>query len=70
MEAVQFFSVAAVAERWGVSEDKAARVLEKFRGRTGFLDLGHGENVRKRKRRYSIIRIHPTLLREIEGGLQ
>jgi hypothetical protein len=30
---------------------------------------GSPENFRKRKRRYSIIRIHPALLKEIEGAL-
>lgn len=66
---IQFLSVAAIAQRWGCSEDKAARVLKKYRGRSGFMDLGSG-NARRRKRRYSIVRIHPSLLREIEGALQ
>jgi hypothetical protein len=40
--------------------------VEAYRGQSGFLDLGHAENVRKRKRKYSIIRIHKTLLARIE----
>jgi hypothetical protein len=42
-------------------------VLEKYRGRSGFLDFGPQ---RKRKRKYAILRIHPALLKEIEGDLQ
>ena len=49
---------------------RPSRVLEQYRGKSGFMDLGSGENVRKRKRKYAIIRIHPTLLTEIEGDLQ
>jgi hypothetical protein len=69
LDAIQYFSVSAIAERWQCSTDKAARMLENFRGEEGFLDLGSGEDVRKHKRRYSIIRIHPTLLQKIEAGL-
>ena len=69
MDALQYFSVSAIATRWQCSTDKVARMLERFRAETGFLDLGSGENVRKHKRRYSIIRIHPTLLQRIEAEL-
>jgi hypothetical protein len=67
---VQFFSVSAIASRWAVSEDTVARRLEQFRGEQGFLDLGTPEDVKKHKRRYSVVRIHPTLLEKIEGQLQ
>jgi hypothetical protein len=66
---VVFFSVAAISQRWGVGLDKTARVLEPYRGRVGFLDLGSPENVRTHKRRYSIVKIHPTLLAQIEAEL-
>jgi hypothetical protein len=66
---IQYYSVGTIATRWAVSEDKASRVLEKYRGKQGFMDLGSVGNPRRRKRRYAIIRIHPSLLKEIEGSL-
>jgi len=69
MEELQYFSVHTISERWGCSETKVSRILEKFRGRTGFPDLGAPENVRLHKRRHAIVRIHPSLLKEIEGKL-
>jgi hypothetical protein len=57
-------SVRAIAERWGVSDDKVSRELEKYRGRDGFMDLGSPGSRYRRKR--AIIKIHPTLLVEIE----
>jgi hypothetical protein len=65
-EEIQYYSVSRLAIRWGFSETKVSRLLERYRGRKGFLDFGQGD--RRRKRKYSIIRIHPTLLKEIEGG--
>jgi hypothetical protein len=62
-----YFSPSAIATRWDCSVDKVAKMLEKFRGQAGFMDLGSPEDVRRRKRRYSIIRIHPDLLARIEG---
>jgi hypothetical protein len=62
-----YLSVNAIATKWDCSDDKAGRVLENYRGKTGFMDLGSPANVRKHKRRYAIIRIHPNLLKEIEG---
>ena len=53
-DALRYFSVATIAARWQCSTDKVARMLARFRGETGFLDLGSGEDVRKHKRRYSI----------------
>ena len=67
MEELAYFSVSKIAERWGFSEAKTSQVLEKYRGRSGFLDFGPQ---RKRKRKYAILRIHPALLKEIEGDLQ
>jgi hypothetical protein len=58
-----------LAERWGCSTDKVNRVLEGYRGESGFMDLGNPEDVRAHKRRYSIIRIHPDLLKQIESDL-
>jgi hypothetical protein len=66
---IQYYTVATLAERWAVCKDKVTRVLEKWRGKPGFLDLGSPENVRLHKRRHAMIRIHPSLLKEIEGGL-
>jgi len=65
-----FYSVARIAKRWGLSEDKVTRVVEKYRDHPGLKDWGSLENVRKRKRRYSIIRIHPTLLQQIEADAE
>jgi hypothetical protein len=62
-----YFSPSAIATRWACSIDKVSRILEAYRGNTGFMDLGSPESVRARKRRYSIIRIHPDLLARIEG---
>jgi hypothetical protein len=67
LEEVEFYSVSKIAKRWGFSEDKVSRVLEKFRGRNGFIDFGPKD--RRRKRKYAIIRIHPALLKEIEGTI-
>jgi hypothetical protein len=50
--------------RWSCSEEKAARV---FRGRPGVLDLGSAEDYRKNKRRYSILRVPPSILAEVEA---
>jgi hypothetical protein len=61
-----YFSPSAIATRWDCSTDKVSRILEAYRGNTGFMDLGSPESVRARKRRYSIIRIHPDLLARIE----
>ena len=62
-----YFSVKSIAQRWACSEDKVSRVLETYRGRAGFIDLAIRK---KRKRKYSIIRIAPFLLKEIEGDLR
>jgi hypothetical protein len=63
------YSPDILAERWGCSTDKVNRVLEGYRGESGFMDLGNPEDVRAHKRRYSIIRIHPDLLEQIESDL-
>jgi hypothetical protein len=59
-----FWSVKRVAERWDVSKDTAARRLEVYRGREGFIDLGSPGSRFKRKK--ANIKIHPTLLEQIE----
>lgn len=59
-----FHSVQDLATRWGCSTDKVARELEKYRGRSGFLDLGVPQ--RRYRRKKSILRIHPDLLVQIE----
>jgi hypothetical protein len=69
MEPLEYLSVSKIAERWGISTDKVARTVEPYRGKEGFMDLGSAGNVRKHVRKYAIIRIHPTLLKEIEGDL-
>jgi hypothetical protein len=58
-----YHSVQSIAERWGCSDDKTRRELEKYRGRDGFMDLG--EPHRRYKRKRAIIRILPTLLEQI-----
>jgi hypothetical protein len=59
-----FLSIQRLAERWGIGDDKARNELEKYRGRDGFIDLGsHGSRFRRKR---AIIRIHPTLLEQIE----
>jgi hypothetical protein len=62
-----YWKVSAIAKRWDFSEAKTSQVLERYRGRTGFMDFGPQN--RKRKRKYAILRIHPSLLKEIEGDL-
>lgn len=64
-----YLSPSVIATRWACSTDKVSRILEAYRGRPGFLDLGSPEDVRGRKRRYSIVRIHPDLLARIESDL-
>jgi hypothetical protein len=63
-----YLKVSAIAKRWDCSEDKVNRIVEKYRGRSGFLDLAIVS--KKRKRKYAIIRIAPFLLKEIEGNLR
>ncbi len=64
-----YLSADSIATRWSCSVDKVSRVLEGYRGESGFMDLGSREDVRKHKRRYSIYRIHPKLLTRIEANL-
>ena len=64
-----YFSPSVIATRWACSTDKVSRILEAYRGNTGFIDLGSPESVRARKRRYSIVRIHRDLLAQIESDL-
>jgi hypothetical protein len=59
-----FWSIKRVAERWGVSTDTATRKLEQYRGRDGFIDLGSPGTRYKQKK--SNIKIHPSLLEQIE----
>jgi hypothetical protein len=61
---IQFFTMKQIATRWSCSEEKAARV---FRGRPGVLDLGSAEDYRKHKRRYSILRVPPYVLEQVEA---
>jgi hypothetical protein len=64
MQDVQFLSVRQLAKRWGFSEDKTSRELEKYRGKEGFTDWGsHGSRFRRKR---AIIRIHPSLADKIE----
>jgi hypothetical protein len=65
-----FSTAEVIAKRWDCSEDKVARVLEKYRGEIGFMDQGTHANVRTHKRRYAIYRIHRTLLTKIETNLR
>jgi hypothetical protein len=65
-----FISVGRIAKHWGCSIDKASHMLEKSRGEVGFLELGSHEDVRKHKRRYSIIKISPALLTKIEASMR
>jgi hypothetical protein len=64
---IVYLSVDAVARRRSCSWDKASRELEKHRGQSGFMDLGSPEDVRRKKRKFAIIRIHPALLAKIEN---
>ena len=59
-----YYSVKRIAERWDLSEDKVSRDLELYRGRDGFMDRGSPGSRFRRKR--ALIRIHPTLLAQIE----
>jgi hypothetical protein len=68
-EKVVYFSVSAIAERWCCSANKVISILEGHRGEKGFMDLGSPENLKTHKRRYSILRIHPSLLQSIEAAM-
>jgi hypothetical protein len=59
-----YYSASAVALRWVCSEKNATRILEQYRGRDGFLDLDQRGN--RYRRNHSIIRIHRSLLIQIE----
>jgi hypothetical protein len=63
-EQIKFASISSLAVRWGVSEDKASKIAEKYRGRAGFFDMGFKR--RGATRGYAILRIHPELLKIIE----
>jgi hypothetical protein len=69
-EETAFFSVDAVAQRWSLSTDKTARLLEKYRGADGFHDFGRPDrDIKRHVRKYSIIRVSPELLAKIEAEL-
>jgi hypothetical protein len=50
----EMYTATEVAEMLKISRDT---VIRWFRGRPGVIDLGSPEDVRKRKRRYAILRI-------------
>jgi hypothetical protein len=66
---ITYYSVAAIAERWALSTDKVSRVLEAYRDDPGYKDFGSPGDTRRHTRKYSIVRIHPTLLAKIEAAL-
>jgi hypothetical protein len=64
---IEYLNVSQVAKRWGCGADKASCVLDKWRGKIGFMDIGW--SARRNRRRHAIIRVHPALLKEIEASL-
>jgi hypothetical protein len=58
-----FYTVSEIAKRWACSPDKVSRV---FRGRPGVMNLGSGSDTPNGRRSYSILRIPPAILQEVE----
>lgn len=65
-----YMSVATIASHWACSADTASRRIEKYRGQSGFLDLGSAGDLRRHKRRYAIVRISRELLKKIENDMR
>jgi hypothetical protein len=65
-----WFTVTRIAKRWKFSAESVSVVLQRYRGRTGFLDKGSKGNLKTHTRAYSQIRISPQLLKIIESDLQ
>lgn len=53
------------AKRWKVSRAKATRILKQWEGR-GVMNLGSREDVRRRRRAYSILRAPLNVVQQIE----
>jgi hypothetical protein len=66
----EWFSVSRIAKRWKFSPESVSLVLQRYRGRQGFLDKGSKGDLKKHVRAYAQIRISPTLLEIIERDLQ
>jgi hypothetical protein len=62
------FTPTEIAKRWKCSRDKAVRIVKPYVGQ-GVIDLGSKENVRRRKRSYSILRVPLSVLQKIEQDL-
>ena len=62
-----FYSIADIAQRWGVSEQKVTRHFENEKD--GLMNLGTPADVRKRKRAFRILRVTAALLARVEKRL-
>jgi hypothetical protein len=57
--------------KWGCSDDSAALIVKRYRGRKGFMNRGAPKGDTKRHTRaYSIISISPELLEVIEADIR
>jgi hypothetical protein len=63
-------TITELARQWRCSSNKARRMVESFRGQVGFMDKGVHEDVRKHKRKRSIITISPALQVKIEASFR
>ena len=63
-----WYSIAALAARWGLSEETVSRRLLRYKDTPGWKDFGTPADLKTHKRAYRVIRISPTLLARIEGS--
>jgi hypothetical protein len=59
-----------LARQWRCSPNKARRLAEPFRGQLGFMETGTHEDVRKHRRKYSIVTISHALQTKIEASMR
>ena len=66
-----FYSIHSIALKWGCSDESAALIVKRYRGKMGFQDRGSPKgNTKRHTRKYSIISISPELLEIIEADLR
>ena len=65
-----WLTVSMVARKWKMSPESASAILQRYRGRQGFLDAGSHGDLKRHTRARAIIRVSPALLKVIEGDLQ
>jgi hypothetical protein len=66
----EWYTVSMISRKWKMSPETASLILQKYRGRQGFMDAGSHGDTKRHTRARAIIRISPQLLEIIERDLQ